>query len=81
LGRGRESGLPMSKMFNNTTERVVDDLSATLKRGDRVAVASACFSIYAFQALKEQLKGVKELRFLFTSPTFAVPEKVRRETR
>ena len=31
----------MSKIFNNTTDRVVDDLKATLKRGDKVAVASA----------------------------------------
>ena len=71
----------MSKIFNNTTERVVDDLKATLKRGDKVAVASACFSIYAFQELKDQLKNVDELRFLFTSPTFFVPEKIRKETR
>jgi superfamily II DNA or RNA helicase len=71
----------MSKIFNNTTDRVVDDLKATLKQGDKVAVASACFSIYAFQALKDQLKGVNELRFLFTSPTFTVPEKIRKESR
>ena len=59
----------MSKIFNNTTDCVVDDLKATLKQGDKVAVASACFSIYAFQALKDQLKGVNELRHLSDSET------------
>lgn len=68
-------------MFNNTTERVVDDLRSTIKPGDRIAIASVCFSIYAFQALREQLMGIKELRFLFTSPTFIVPEKFQKEPR
>lgn len=44
-----------------------------------MAVASACFSIYAFQALKD--KGVDELRFLFISSTFTVPEKSKKESR
>lgn len=71
----------MTKIFNNTTERVVDDLKAVVKTGDKMVVASACFSIYAFQALKDQLKGLDEFRFLFTSPTFAVPEKAKKESR
>ena len=33
-------------------------------------MASAVFSIYAFQELKEQLKGVESLKFIFTSPAF-----------
>lgn len=33
-------------------------------------MAAASFSIYAFEALQEELEKVDELRFIFTSPTF-----------
>ena len=39
-----------------------------------------CFSIYAFQELKEALKDIKELRFIFTSPTFTT-EKTPKQQR
>ena len=35
-----------------------------------MSVAAASFSIYAFEALQEELEKVDELRFIFTSPTF-----------
>ncbi len=35
-----------------------------------MSIAAASFSIYAFQELKEQLKEIDELRFIFTSPSF-----------
>jgi SNF2 family DNA or RNA helicase len=59
---------------------VKDDLSATIKKGSRVSIASACFSIYAFEELKQQLQDISELRFIFTSPTF-VKEKQQKEKR
>ena len=47
----------------------------------RVSIAAACFSVYAFEELKEQLESVEQLRFIFTSPTFLAekPDKERRE--
>ncbi len=57
-----------------------DDLTATIRSGSRVAIAAASFSIYAFQELREQLEGVDELRFIFTSPSF-VTEKADRQRR
>ncbi len=47
--------------------------------GSRISIAVACFSIYAYQELKDQLEGCDELRFIFTSPTF-VAEKGTMET-
>ena len=41
-----------------------------LSSGGKVAIAASCFSIYAFEELKAQLKDIDELRFIFTSPTF-----------
>lgn len=52
----------------------------TIKSGSRVSIAAASFSIYAFQELEEQLKGIDELRFIFTSPSF-ITEKADRQRR
>ena len=45
------------KVFDNINEIVKDDLAATIKKGSRVDIAAACFSIYAYQELKSQLDG------------------------
>lgn len=68
------------KLINNISERVLDDLKVRLSRGSRVSVAAASFSIYAFEALKKELEGIDELRFIFTSPTF-IKEKSKKEKR
>ena len=64
---GNRSGIAI---FDNITSRVIDDLRTTLKRGSKVSMAAASFSIYAFEALQKELEQVEELRFIFTSPTF-----------
>lgn len=58
------------KIINNISDKLGDDLKATIKRGDRLSIAAATFSVYAFEELKEQLEGLEELRFIFSSPTF-----------
>lgn len=68
----------MVEVINNITNTLKEDLQKTIKHGDKISIASACFSIYAFQELKEQLKNVDSLRFIFTSPTF-VKERAPRE--
>ena len=45
-----------------------------------VSVAAASFSIYAYEALKDELENVDELRFIFTSPTF-IKDKAKKEKR
>ena len=57
-----------------------DDIVAQMKAGSRLTIAASCFSIYAFQELKEALKDIKELRFIFTSPTFTT-EKIPKQQR
>jgi len=51
------------QIFDNINLKVKDDLSATIKKGSRVSIASACFSIYAFEELKQQLQDISELQF------------------
>ena len=70
----------MSEMIDNVNKTLKDDLSAEIKKGSKVSVAAACFSIYAFQELKAALTSIDELRFIFTSPTFTT-EKAKKEKR
>lgn len=69
------------KLINNTSETLKDDLKVEIKKGSKLSIAAACFSIYAFQELKSELKNIDELRFIFTSPTFTteVASKEQRE--
>ena len=68
------------QILDNVNNTVKDDLAATVSKGDKLSIAAACFSIYAYQALKKQLDGIDELRFVFTSPTF-LQEKAPKEKR
>ncbi len=58
------------KIFDNISDIVCDDMATTITKGSKVSIAAACFSMYAYKALKKQLEGVEEFRFIFTSPTF-----------
>ena len=70
------------KQFNNITERVIDDLKQILSSGNsQISIAAASFSIYAYEALKEELEKVDCVNFILTSPTFFTDksEKQKRE--
>lgn len=68
------------KIFDNISNIVRDDMVSTIKEGSKVSIAAACFSMYAYKELKEQLEKVDEFRFIFTSPTF-VMEKTEKQKR
>lgn len=68
------------EIFDNINRIVKDDLEVSIGKESRLSIAAACFSIYAYQALKKQLDSIKELRFIFTSPAF-VKEKTPKEKR
>ncbi|MCR5335878.1 MAG: DEAD/DEAH box helicase family protein [Synergistes sp.] len=68
------------KIFDNVNEIVRDDMEQTIRRGSKVSVAAACFSMYAYNVLKKQLESVDEFRFIFTSPTF-IKEKAEKQKR
>jgi hypothetical protein len=72
------------ELIDNINRLLGDDLKRALTPGARLKVAASCFSMYAFEALKEELEQVDELRFIFTSPTFVaeeVTDKIRKERR
>ena len=68
------------ELIDNKNKTLLDDLSIEIKKGSKLSIAAACFSIYTFQALKEQLSDIDEFRFIFTAPTF-VTEKAKKERR
>lgn len=65
------------EIFDNVTRIVKEDMAIEIKKGSKLSIAAACFSIYAYQALRGQLDTIDELRFIFTSPTF-VKEKAQK---
>lgn len=70
----------MMELINNVNKTLRDDLQVEIQRDSKISIAAATFSIYAFQELKKELKGVEQLRFIFTSPTFTT-EKAAKEKR
>ena len=72
--------MQMPEMLDNVNKTVKDDLTATISKGDKLSIAAACFSIYAYQVLKKQLDGIDEMRFIFASPTF-LQDKVAKSKR
>ena len=68
------------ELINNTTKTLKEDLAVEIKKGSKLSIAAACFSIYAFQELKKELCDIEELRFIFNSPAFTT-EKAKKEKR
>lgn len=68
------------QIIDNINKTVKEDLQESIRRGSKMSVAAACFSMYAYQELKKQLEQVNEFSFIFTSPTF-VKERAEKEKR
>ncbi|MEZ6212175.1 MAG: hypothetical protein R3B46_13155 [Phycisphaerales bacterium] len=62
------------ELIDNINRLLGDDLKASIGPGSKVRIAASCFSIYAFEALKEELERVDSFEFVFTSPTFTPDE-------
>ena len=59
------------KLIDNKQHGLVGDhLKKYIKEESKLSIASAYFTLYAFEELKEELDKVDEFRFLFTNPTF-----------
>lgn len=66
------------KLIDNVNSRLGDDLKVNIKKGSKLSIAASSFSIYAYEALKNELEKIDELRFIFTSPTF-IEDKFKKE--
>jgi hypothetical protein len=69
------------QLIDNINQRLGDDLERTLQPGSRLRVAASCFSIYAFEALREAFERVEGVDFIFTAPAFALEASTDKLTR
>lgn len=53
-------------------------MKAGTEAGAKIRVAASCFSIFAYEALREELESIKELEFVLTDPTFIPNEALGR---
>ena len=63
---------------NRVRGKVAEFLKEKVAKGSHLSVVSAYFTIYAYEALSDQLDGVDSLKFLFGEPRFVQtldPEK------
>ncbi|MGK7221668.1 helicase-related protein [Kocuria flava] len=72
------------EIIDNINRLLGDDLKDSVASGARLRVAASTFSIFAFEALKEELTDLDSLEFIFTSPTLVANEatdRARKERR
>jgi len=69
----------MEKILDNKKNKVIDVLKQGINSDSKISTISAYFTIYAFKALKEELKDIDEFRFLFLEPTFVDRKEEKRE--
>jgi hypothetical protein len=61
---------PPKVIDNKRNGKVYDELTDNLRKGSKLSVISAYFTIYAFAELKRELIKIDGMRFIFTEPTF-----------
>ena len=69
------------ELINNTTKTLKDDLSVEIKKGSKLSIAAACFSIYAFQELKKQIYPELMNFVLFLPLLLSLLKKLPKEKR
>ena len=72
------------QIIDNINQLFGDDLKNTITPESKLKIAASTFSIYVYEALKEELEKIDSIEFVFTSPTFTpdeVTDKVKKERR
>jgi len=69
------------KVIDNKLEKFGDDMKKEIKLGDKFYIASAVFSMYGFNELKNELNLIDGFEFIFTNPTFIKEEKKHKTER
>lgn len=71
-------------LLDNVNNLLGDDLKIEIQAGSKLQIAASTFSIYAYEALRDELDQIHGLEFIFTSPTFVaseVTDRVKKEHR
>jgi hypothetical protein len=56
--------------IDNLNTLLGDGVKQNLRPGSKLRLAASCFSMYAYEALKEELEKIEPLEFIFTCPMF-----------
>ena len=67
--------------IDNVNITLKSDLQNEIKKGSKICIAAACFSIYAYEELKKELSNIEELKFIFSDPTFIIDENNKKSKR
>ncbi|MFD3801677.1 UNVERIFIED_CONTAM: helicase-related protein [Kocuria sp. CPCC 205295] len=68
------------RIIDNLNELLGDELKASIKPGSKVRIAASTFSIFAFEALKDELQSIEGLDFIFTAPSFTTTSATHKPT-
>ena len=77
-----ESSSESMELIDNINRLLGDSFKDVIHSGSKLKIAASTFSIYAFEALRNELEKVDSFEFIFTSPTFVPGEatdKIRKE--
>ena len=72
------------QLIDNINSLWGDDLKQSIAPGSKLKIAASCFSIYAYEALKNELEQIESIEFIFTAPTFMpneVADQIAKERR
>ena len=69
------SEIKAPKSLDNKTNFVYEELEDSIKRGSKLSVVSALFSMYAYDSLKKHLDRIENMRFIYTKPSFIKDDK------
>lgn len=60
------SELKNPKPLDNKQNFVYEELCDSIKKGSKLSVVSAYFSMYAYDKLKKDLNKIENMRFIYT---------------
>ncbi len=72
------------ELIDNRSKLLGDDLKKEIRANSTLKIVASYFSIYAFEALKDELSSIEELQFIFPTPTFVskgIQDNIRKEVR
>ena len=69
------------KIIDNKAEKLGDDLKQTIKPMSKVQICASIFSMYGFEALKQELSKIESLQFIFTNSMFIDDDSQKKESK
>ena len=69
------------RIIDNKINKLGDDLRSTITTKSKIQICASVFSMYGFESLKDELKKIESLQFIFADPAFISTEFHKKESR